>query len=133
MCFVGVSALTIAESKAIEAFGILSSLFVTIAVLVVVVRELVRAFPIRLPFVSPVSTGPARNSIKCTLLVVIPLLAVSQFWSIFRLQALQQQMARTAGNADGDDDWTFGQIAAVTVFVPVFVEMWYTWRHGDEE
>jgi hypothetical protein len=37
-------------------------------------------------------------------------------------------MTRAAGGDFPDEQWTFGQIVAVTVYIPVFVEIVFTWR-----
>lgn len=37
-------------------------------------------------------------------------------------------MVRAAGGDFPDERWTFGQIVAVIVYVPVFVEVVFSWR-----
>ena len=64
------------------------------------------------------------------LFVAIPIIAASQLWIVFRLRSFQKQVARNAGNYDSDGQWTFGQIAAVTIFVPVAVECCFAWLDG---
>ena len=64
------------------------------------------------------------------LFVAIPIIAVSQLWIVFRLRNFQRRVARKAGNEDDDGQWTFGQIAAVTIFVPVAVECCFAWLYG---
>ena len=68
-------------------------------------------------------------SLSIVLFITLPTIAVSQIWIIFRMRNFQQQVSKASGNYDSDGDWTFGQIAAVTVFVPVLVECWFTWLY----
>jgi hypothetical protein len=56
--------------------------------------------------------------------VAIPLLASGLFWTIFRSQRFQRDMAKATGSGDADSQWTFGQVVSVTVFAPVLVEAW---------
>ena len=65
-----------------------------------------------------------------TLFIAIPIIAVSQLWTVFRLRTFQEQVSQTSGNHDTDGQWTFGQIVAVTIFVPVLVECWFTWLYA---
>lgn len=58
---------------------------------------------------------------------VFALLAV-QFWAFFRLRQVQKDINVVAGADFPDGRWTFGQIVAVTVFVPVLVEVVFSWR-----
>jgi hypothetical protein len=58
---------------------------------------------------------------------IFALLAV-HFWAFFRLRQVQKHMNEVAGGDFPDGRWTFGQIVAVTVFVPVFVEAVFSWR-----
>lgn len=55
----------------------------------------------------------------------IPLLACGLLWTVVRNQSFQKQMTAAAGNDFADGQWTFGQVVAVTVFVPVLVEAWF--------
>ena len=133
MCFVGVDGLTVKEGRAIEVFGIIGSLFVLVLILFLVVRQVMMRLAVKLPSFCSFRLTPSRKTaLNILFIIVIPMIAISQFWTIFRLRSLQREMAKTAGNDDLDNDWTFGQIVAVTVFIPVFVETWYAWRHGEE-
>jgi len=133
MCFVDVNKLTVKEGQAVEVFGIIGSLFILVLVLFLVVRQIMIRLAVKLPSFCAFNLTPKRrNALNILFLIVVPMIAVSQFWTIFRLRSLQREMAKTAGNDDLENDWTFGQIVAVTVFIPVFVETWYAWRHGEE-
>ena len=59
------------------------------------------------------------------LLGIIPMLACGLLWTVIRVQSFQKQMASAIGNDYVDGKWAFGQVAAVTVFVPVLVEVWF--------
>jgi len=59
----------------------------------------------------------------------IPITATSQLWTILRLRGFQEQVSQASRNQDTDGQWTFGQIAAMTIFVPVLVESWFAWLY----
>ena len=67
---------------------------------------------------------------------VTPLLACGLLWTVVRVQSFQKQMTAAAGNSFADGQWTFGQVVAVTVFVPVLVEAWFLFgeqqRHDSD-
>ncbi|KAL2268947.1 hypothetical protein VTJ83DRAFT_3793 [Remersonia thermophila] len=50
-------------------------------------------------------------------------LAAPLLWGFWRLRTFQMQLTRATGESYEGDDWGFGQIMAVTVFVPVLVEV----------
>ncbi|KAH6900390.1 hypothetical protein B0T10DRAFT_26718 [Thelonectria olida] len=50
---------------------------------------------------------------------------------VFQLRELQESVARTAEQAYEGNNWGFGQIAAIVLFLPVGVEMGYKWRFPD--
>ena len=55
-------------------------------------------------------------------LVLVPILATTQFWTYLRLHQAQKDVAETSDNPFLDNQWSFGQIVAITVFTPVIVE-----------
>lgn len=57
------------------------------------------------------------------LFILLPALAISQIWTILRIQSIQKEMSLSAGNEDADGKWSFGQIVVVTVFSPVLVDV----------
>lgn len=69
---------------------------------------------------------PARLRVGC--LLAVPLLACGLLWTILRVQHFQQHMTTANGGGDSDAQWTFGQVVAVTVFAPIIVESWATFR-----
>lgn len=65
--------------------------------------------------------------------VLLLALAVGQIWTIFRLCRFQADIAKNAGNSDIDNEWSFGQVAGVTVFAPVLIECWFHWSTWSHE
>jgi len=60
--------------------------------------------------------------------LVAPLL-----WGFWRLRGLQRALAKTLGGYYEGDEWGFGQVMAITIFVPIFVEMLFVWiREGGD-
>ena len=133
-CTVGVDALSNHEVIAIDFFSVAGSVFVCLLALVKIVwlalqrhhknswllQRLRARYPIK----------DSRLSRLCIVIfTAVPVIAVSQLWTIFRLRSVQQQIAQNAGNDDTDSQWTFGQIAAVTIFVPVAVECCFAWLY----
>lgn len=61
-------------------------------------------------------------------LIAIPLLAAGLLWSVFRVKRFQVQLTQQLNVEDPEGEWAFGQVAAVTVFAPVFIEVWIQCR-----
>ena len=57
-------------------------------------------------------------------LAAIPSLAAGHLWTVLRVRQAQKQLMGSLGGDDEDDSWTFGQVAAVTLFSPVLFECW---------
>ncbi|KAM7210423.1 hypothetical protein V8F06_014196 [Rhypophila decipiens] len=65
-----------------------------------------------------------RSAVVRTLLLAIPVgLAAPLLWGFWRLRGLQAELARATGGRDEGDDWTFGQVVAITIFLPIGIEM----------
>lgn len=69
--------------------------------------------------------------------VAIPLVACGLLWSVIRTRAAQQQLTASYGAFDSDNEWTFGQIVAITLFAPVVVDGWpllqaWWWRKTED-
>ena len=62
-----------------------------------------------------------------SLVVLVPLLTIPQFWGLVRLRGIQKALANSTTNAYTDNQWTFGQVVAVMIFAPVFTEVGYSW------
>ncbi|VUC21434.1 unnamed protein product [Clonostachys rosea] len=72
-----------------------------------------------------------RHRIWAALLMLIPLgLAIPLLWVIFHLRGLQEELARNVGEDYGGNNWGFGQIVAVVLYLPVAVDMFYRGRFG---
>lgn len=55
--------------------------------------------------------------------------SIPQFWELMKLRATQRQFAAELGKASGSCDWSFGQILAVAVFLPVLVNAVQEYLH----
>jgi hypothetical protein len=60
--------------------------------------------------------------------VLVFVLLSLQFWGFFRLRSYQKDITTAAGGDFPDEQWTFGQIVAVIVYMPVLVEVAFTWK-----
>lgn len=63
--------------------------------------------------------------------VALMIWSFPQFWALMKFRASQKQFATNLGQADGSDEWSFGQILAVVVFLPVFVEVVQQYIHPE--
>jgi hypothetical protein len=63
-------------------------------------------------------------------LVIILGLTAPMLWVIFHLRELQEELAERARLSYGGNEWGFGQVVSIVLFVPVGVEMLYRWRFG---
>lgn len=68
------------------------------------------------------------TAVAWAIMVVVPLFSALQFWAYFRLQKYQRDISKATGGADADVEWGFGQVVALTLFVPILVEVWYGLR-----
>jgi len=57
--------------------------------------------------------------------------SIPQFWALMKLRTAQEQFAANLGQANGNDEWSFGQILAVVVFLPVFAEVLQQYLHPE--
>ena len=133
-CTAGVDAISDQEQLAMNVFSVAGSIFVSLMTLIKIIWLAVQRHHKDSRLVQRVRMAWSQNSTRLrrfsiVLFVVIPIIAISQLWTIFRLRSFQQQIARNAGNYDSDGQWTFGQIAAVTIFVPVAVECCFAWLY----
>lgn len=80
------------------------------------------------------STRPTQLSgWKCFLFLMIPIIAESGLlWGLFRLRKVNRGLAESIGITYEDDQWGFGQIVALFVFLPVFFTMGFgIWNQDD--
>lgn len=54
----------------------------------------------------------------------IPSISCGLLWSIIRTQQTQENLTESYRGGDSDNYWSFGQIVALTIFAPVFIECW---------
>ncbi|KAK4221145.1 hypothetical protein QBC38DRAFT_429576 [Podospora fimiseda] len=68
------------------------------------------------------------------ILVIIPiLLVVPLFWGFWKLRVLQAGLSQGVAQYYEGDEWGFGQVMAITIFLPVIAEMYFVWRRGPQE
>ena len=133
-CTAGVDAVSNQETLAMDFFSLAGSIFVCLMALTKIIwLALQRHHPDSF-FVQRVRKLRSYDSrqlsrLPMVLFVALLIIAISQLWTIFRLKSFQEQIAHNARNDDTDSQWTFGQIAAVTIFVPVGVECCFAWLY----
>lgn len=136
LCNEGVIPVTSRETQAINASGIMSWAVISMfAIAAMVGLGVKRNHPdsrlrrrIDRAFLLPVRDHTGRRRTTPTALVaifVVPILSILQIWAYFRLQRYQEDMSNSTKSGNSDLEWGFGQIVAVTVFVPILVETWY--------
>ena len=59
--------------------------------------------------------------------------AVPQLWAILRFRAMEQALAISVGVSDLDNSWSFGQIVAVVIFLPVILELGLVYMKGPPD
>lgn len=131
-CTAGVDVVSNQEILAMDFFSVAGSVFVCLVALTKIIWLAVQRHHQDSRLVQRVRDLWSRKSsqlsrMSIVLFIALPIIAVSQLWTVFRLRKFQQQIAYNAGNDDSDSQWTFGQIAAVTIFVPVVVESCFAW------
>jgi hypothetical protein len=57
-------------------------------------------------------------------------LSVPLLWVVFTLRKVQGEMSENMGQEYAGNEWGFGQIVSIVLFIPVAVEMAYRWRFG---
>ena len=135
VCVANIPPVTSKEIIAMDVFGVVGSLFVCLLGLAKVVWLAIQRQHMDSRLFGYIRErwlkGRSLESLSSvTLLIAIPIIAVSQLWTVFRLRTFQEQVSQASGNQDIDGQWTFGQIVAVTIFVPVLVEFWFTWLYA---
>ncbi|KAK7436461.1 hypothetical protein CaCOL14_003809 [Colletotrichum acutatum] len=70
-----------------------------------------------------------RAIMQISLLLVPVVLAGPLLWSVFRLRTIQAAIAERLESTYSGNDWGFGQIIGIIIFVPIFTEMAFaSWR-----
>jgi len=131
LCLTGVPVLTSTEQTILKVFGAAGSIIISIYGLAYLIWFILqrqystqaKCVQKKLFSVLP-STHRGQVAISA-LAILVPILTIPQFWGIFRLREIQRSLAGATSNAYVDNQWTFGQVVAVTIFAPVFTEMGY--------
>ena len=126
MCIDDVRGITNEETLAMNLFGIMGSLFVSLcAVIKLIFHALQRQHP-RSRLLKMIRLCCSKLEIRwfrlpSALFLILPVIGITQIWTVLRLRQFQQQISAASENQDLDGEWTFGQVAATTVFVPVLI------------
>ncbi|KAL8653994.1 MAG: hypothetical protein Q9226_003612 [Calogaya cf. arnoldii] len=132
VCTANVKDISDRELVAMQLFGVTGSLFVSSCTLIQVIwlglhRQHEDSKLVQRVKRYRISIGP---KLTILFLVLLPIFAVSQIWTILRMRQFQEGIARNTGNGYLDSQWTFGQVASITVFAPVAVECGFHWVNG---
>ena len=121
------------ESIMIEVFSIVGSLWVLCVVAAALIRECL--WDSNLKGLASLQRQMFRPNTESTLLIVnvaaLLVFSVPLFWALMSLRRWQNQFAEDLGQHAVSKQWSFGQILAVVVFVPVLLEAWHQYlrRH----
>ncbi|OCL10665.1 hypothetical protein AOQ84DRAFT_387352 [Glonium stellatum] len=137
VCYARTAPLLPSQETAMTVFGIGSWLFMSVIVIYkIFVLAILKqhsksrlSHRLRNKHVLVDSSSKLAGRLWMALCIVAPLLSVSQMWTFFRLQKLQTQMTDATGGVYLDKQWTFGQIVAVIVFMPVLTEALFLLRN----
>ena len=133
-CLANVHTVTNKDIVAMNVFSVSGSLFVCVLALakifwLAVQRRNPDSRLIRYIRQRWLETRIQKFQLSIVFFVAIPVFAISQWWTILRWRAFQTQVSTAAGNLDSDGQWTFEQIAAITIFVPVLVKCSSAWLY----
>ncbi|KAK4188156.1 hypothetical protein QBC35DRAFT_383296 [Podospora australis] len=136
LCFgEGISYLTKREHKILRAFQIVASLTIFLFTIGAIIPPGLRRLnylygsdsPLRNDWLGKVEWATTKVSnnawLRYMLLSVPTLLAVPLLWGFFKLRTLQGQLAKRTGGDEEANLWEFGQVMAITIFVPVLAEL----------
>ncbi|KAL8709285.1 MAG: hypothetical protein Q9225_007476 [Loekoesia sp. 1 TL-2023] len=129
ICTANVKDISSQELVAMRFFGVAGSLFVCVCALLKIIwlgmqRQHDDSRLVHWIRKHQINVGP---KISMLFLTLLPIFAISQIWTILRLRRFQADISKNTENLNSDNEWAFGQIAAVTVFAPVLVECWFRW------
>jgi hypothetical protein len=135
MCLSGIHDISPAEIAAMAAFEIFGYLFFSLLVLGRIIwlgvakhHQQLRPYLAARQWLASKTGQRSVLVINVVCMALIPMTACGLLWTVFRTRQLQMDMATKVGGVDTDGQWTFGQIIAVTVFVPVVLELWNACR-----
>jgi hypothetical protein len=134
MCFRNTTQITEAEDGVMTAFVVLTYIPISLFIISRIIwlgieRNNPNTHQTLLQWASYVPLS-VRTRVLIAALFGAPVITCGLLWSIIYTKNCQEQLAAANGGADGDNSWTFGQIVAVTLFVPV---LWECWRTSREE
>lgn len=136
LCLSQTHQLSSSASITMEVFSIGGSIWVSGLVLGALIRECLDPNNVIMRRIKA-SLGPLRNQDGTLAIILIGLFvwSVPLFWVMMKLRDLQAELATDLGQSNGSQEWSFGQILAVVVFVPVLVEILnqYLERYNGEE
>ena len=134
ICFEGVRTLSTSEGNVITAFGIISYLLLSIVVISKIILSVTEdENDRRSRWLTRYSNAFSERSIDGSrawilFCAIVAITLVVQFWALFRFRQLQSAMVEAVGESFPDGQWTFGQIVAIAVFIPVLAEVVFLWK-----
>ncbi|THZ74787.1 hypothetical protein D6C84_09297 [Aureobasidium pullulans] len=134
ICLAGISRISSAEDRLINAFGIMAFLILSgVAMSKILMAGIRRHYDHKMQQYQGLISKSRElvSTLKLVLVAAIPLLSVVR--SYFRLQSFQATMIHTLGTQDSDGQWGFGQVVSVVVFLPVLVEACFSWYEQEKE
>lgn len=126
LCYQGQEGLSPSENVAFQVFALGGSLFVSIAVVGAIgwaILERSDESWFRIFHGASIERSFCTGKAKSFLILFVLLWSIPQLWAIGRFRSMQQALASSIGSSDSDNRWSFGQVVAVTVFLPVLVEL----------
>lgn len=131
LCMEDVNDLSKTEEMVLKVFGAAGGLLVTLyglaSLLWFIVSRLPHLHSQRETMSKHLTTFFPKNRRKSAtisfLMVILPTLTTPLFWGILRLRSIQKQLAEGSRGVYTDNQWTFGQVVSVMIFVPVLVEI----------
>jgi uncharacterized membrane protein len=133
-CFKDVQVVSSGSETAMTAFGIVSWLLVTIIVVCKIFLSATKGSFKRqhkwlknrnFSFDADTANG---FWVWLALIATVFMILIVQFWAFFRLRRFQRDMNEAAGGNFPDDQWTFGQVVSIVIFIPVVVEVFFLWK-----
>jgi hypothetical protein len=137
LCYQGQEGLSPSENTIFQVFALGGSLFVSMAILGALAWALMErsdTVVFKLVRQASIATWLLPKTAKQVLIAFVVVWSVPQLWVIIIFRSMQQALAVSIDSADYDNSWSFGQIVAVTVFLPVFIEFGFVylrWTPGS--
>ncbi|GAB1320019.1 hypothetical protein MFIFM68171_10229 [Madurella fahalii] len=134
-CFGTLEYLTEKDYTILGAFQMVASLFIILFSICTLVPPVLRRLnydryggdsPVLKPmtaFCNKASHACQQSPLKYVLLATPVCLAAPLLWGFWKLRTLQKELATATGKDYEGNEWGFGQVIAITIFVPVGVEM----------